>query len=196
MGIEYELKFSANAEALSAIAKEYGNYPTQQYQMATTYYDTPSGALSARNYTLRQRMENEVSVCTLKTPATTYGRRELEINCNNIHTAIARLCQMGAPDDFANAIQEGIIPVCSAKFHRTAITLDAEDGVLELALDIGTLSGGDKTIPLCEVEVELKSGETATADLFASILMNRYQLVQEHRSKFCRALVLYKGDCL
>ena len=97
---------------------------------------------------------------------------------------------------FANAIQEGIIPVCSAKFHRTAITLDAEDGVLELALDIGTLSGGDKTIPLCEVEVELKSGETATADLFASDLMNRYGLVQEHRSKFCRALALYKGDCL
>ena len=196
MGIEYELKFSADAAILSAIADEYGKYPTQHFQMATTYYDTPSGALSALHYTLRQRMENNVSVCTLKTPASTYGRKELEVNCDTIQAAIPLLCQMGAPEAFADRVQEGILPVCSAKFHRIAITLVMEDCVLELALDTGTLSGGSKTIPLCEVEVELKSGDTSTADQFAAMLMNQYGLVQESRSKFRRALALYKGECL
>ena len=58
MGVEYEWKFSAEPELLSAIGKAYpGNQAT--FQMETTYYDTPSGALSARHYTLRRRMEND-----------------------------------------------------------------------------------------------------------------------------------------
>ena len=196
MGIEYELKFRADETTRAAIAAEYRQYPSQQFQMATTYYDTPSGALSALHYTLRQRMENGISVCTLKTPAGGSSRNELEVNCDSIHTAIELLRQMGAPDDFADAVQEGITPVCSAKFQRIAITLDSDDAVLELALDSGTLSGGGKTIPLCEIEVELKSGPAQTADLFAGILMNQYGLTRETRSKFRRALALYRGECL
>ena len=196
MGIEYELKFRTDEQTRAAIAAEYQQYPSQQFQMATTYYDTPSGALSALRYTLRQRMENGVSVCTLKTPAGGSSRNELEVNCDSIHTAIDLLCQMGAPDNFAQAVAEGILPVCSAKFDRIAITLASEDTVLELALDLGTLSGGNQTIPLCEVEVELKSGPTQNADLFAGILMNQYGLVRETHSKFRRALALYRGECL
>ena len=196
MAIEYELKFRADQNALSAIADAYSQYPSQQFQMATTYFDTPSGALSARHYTLRQRMENEISVCTLKTPAVGYGRKELELNCDSIHTAIQRMCQMDVPADFPEMIQEGICPVCSAAFHRTAITLELENATVELALDAGTLSGGNQTIPLCEVEVELKSGQTSEADLFASMLMHQYSLVPETYSKFRRALALYKGESL
>lgn len=196
MGIEYELKFRADQAILAAIATQYSQYPSQQYQMATTYYDTPSGALSERHYTLRQRMENENSVCTLKTPAVGYGRQELELHCDNIHTAVGQLCQMDVPADFPKIIQEGICPVCSAAFHRTAITLELEDITVELALDAGTLSGGKRTIPLCEVEVELKSGDPSGADLFASMLMEQYGLIPETYSKFRRALALYKGESL
>ena len=196
MGIEYELKYRATGEVLAAIAAEYISFPSKQFQMETTYYDTPSGALSARHYTLRRRMENEKSVCTLKTPAAGLGRNEIELECGSIEDAIPVLCVSGAPEDFGSLVQDGVIAVCSAKFHRTAITLALEDFTIELALDTGTLSGGNQTIPLCEVEVEHKAGDMLSSELFAAILQKNYGLVQEERSKFRRALALYKGEKL
>ena len=196
MGIEYELKYRATGEVLAAIAAEYISFPSKQFQMETTYYDTPSGALSSRHYTLRRRMENEKSVCTLKTPAAGLGRNEIELECGSIEDAIPVLRVSGAPEDFGSLVQDGVIAVCSAKFHRTAITLALEDFTIELALDTGTLSGGNQTIPLCEVEVEHKAGDMLSSELFAAILQKNYGLVQEERSKFRRALALYKGEKL
>ena len=196
MGIEYELKYRATGEVLAAIAAEYISFPSKQFQMETTYYDTPSGALSSRHYTLRRRMENEKSICTLKTPAAGLGRNEIELECGSIEDAIPVLRVSGAPEDFGSLVQDGVIAVCSAKFHRTAITLALEDFTIELALDTGTLSGGNQTIPLCEVEVEHKAGDMLSSELFAAILQKNYGLVQEERSKFRRALALYKGEKL
>lgn len=192
MGIEYELKFRADAQALAAIVSAYSQYPCQQFQMETTYYDTPTDALSARHYTLRRRMENDKSVCTLKTPAAGIGRKELEIACDDIFLAAKQFCQLEAPEDFPELIRTGLIPVCGAKFNRTAITVVLEDAVVELALDTGVLTGGNQTQPLCEVEVELKAGSKEAADLFAAILANQYSLAREHKSKFCRANALYQ----
>lgn len=196
MAIEYELKFQATETVLQQLLAEYGEHPGQSYQMETTYYDTPTGALSARHYTLRRRMENNLSICTLKTPAEGNGRNEQEISCDSIEKAIPLFCQTGAPGDFGQLVQEGLIAVCGAKFHRTAITLQLEDCVLELALDAGILTGGGKEIPLCEVEVELKEGETVSADMFATLLAAQYGLTIQRHSKFRRALALYKGEKL
>ncbi len=192
MGIEYELKFRANIQALSAIDAAYFHCPRQSFQMQTTYYDTPSCALSARHYTLRQRMENDKSVCTLKTPADGISRNELELECDDLAQAAQQFCKSGAPADFDELIREGLIPVCGAKFHRTAILLELEDATLELALDSGILTGGNTSIPLCEVEVELKSGSQEAADLFASVLADEYGLTLEDKSKFRRAMALYQ----
>lgn len=195
MGIEYELKFRAKPEQLPAILSKYSG-EIQEYQMETTYYDTPSGALSARHYTLRRRMENEESVCTLKTPAVGRGRQELELQEQDLEKALPVFFQMGAPEDFGRILKEGIIPVCGAKFHRTAVTVILPDCTVELALDEGTLSGGGKTVPLCEVEVELKAGEPFAADIFALELATDFGLLPETHSKFRRALALYKGESL
>ena len=193
MAIEYELKFQAQVQILPAILAQYPG-EIREYDMETTYFDTPSGALSARHYTLRRRMENRESVCTLKTPAKGMGRNELEISCDSIEAAIPQFCQMGAPEDFSIAVAEGVIAVCGAKFHRIAITLEYPDCCLELALDHGKLFSGEKSEPLCEVEVELKRGSTESADLFALELATRYGLIPETYSKFRRALALYKGE--
>lgn len=191
MSVEYELKFKATEHVLLALQAEYGRDPTH-YDMETTYYDTPSGALSARHYTLRRRMENEKSVCTLKAPAPG-GRLELETECGDIGIALPILQEMGAPDDFLSLTAEGLVPVCGAKFHRMAILLSGKDCTVELALDKGVLTGGGKTVPLCEVEVELKAGDPAGADLFAAGLARQYGLLPECHSKFRRALALSKG---
>lgn len=193
MGIEYELKFRATEAVLTDIRQAYPQ-DCQEFQMETTYYDTPSRSLSARYYTLRRRMENDASVCTLKTPAEGHGRQELETPCSSIEAAIPVLCNMGAPADFSQLTKEGIEPVCGAKFTRLAIPVVLEDCHVELALDTGILTGGGKTQPLCEVEVELKSGSKAAAEQFAFALAAIYGLELENRSKFRRALSLAQGE--
>lgn len=193
MGIEYELKFRANADALAAIKQDFSLCPQQELQMQTTYYDTPSCALSARHYTLRQRLENGKLVCTLKTPAQGISRNELELVCDDFSYATEYFCKNGAPEDFHQLIAEGLIPVCGAKFQRTAMSLGLDNTTtVELALDSGILTGGGQSIPLCEMEVELKSGSQELTNAFASILADRYGLVPERKSKFRRAFDLYQ----
>lgn len=193
MAIEYELKFRATEDVLDRVRQAYPNYH-QEFQMETTYYDTPDNHLSARYYTLRRRMENGVSVCTLKTPADGIGRQELETECGSIEAAIPTLCAMGAPADFLSLTAEGVVPICGAKFTRTAISVVQEDCTVELALDTGILTGGSKSVSLCELEVELKEGEPAAAEQFALALAAIYKLKPERKSKFRRALALYKGE--
>ena len=161
--------------------------------MQTTYYDTPSGALSQRNITLRCRMENEEAVCTVKTPISGYGRGEWDCLCDDICKAIPLLVEAGAPEEIRDLTAEGLTPVCGARFTRHAGTVDFAGTRLEIALDTGVLMGGGQEVPLCEVEVELKSGEPETAIAFGMELRQCFGLVPQKKSKFRRALELAQG---
>lgn len=192
MAVEYEWKFRASEAAQTAIAAALTG-PRQQIAMQTIYYDTPTGALSSLHYTLRRRLENTVSICTLKTPAQE-GRREWEVVCDHIQQAIPLLMAAGAPEELVLLTREELLPVCGARFARTAITVAFPGGVVEVALDRGVLLGGNREFPLCEVEVELKEGEPSVCDRFARELADRFALTPEMKSKFARARALYQGE--
>lgn len=188
MGIEFELKFAATADVLDKVRQGLEG-PWQEYTMRTTYYDTPQGALAARKWTLRRRLENGVSVCTLKTPAGN-ARREYEVLCDSVEEAIPELCKLDAPAELAELTANGVAAVCGAAFTRLAATVALQSGTVEVALDKGELFGGEKREPLCELEVELKSGDPSAALEFAGELALRHGLKPEHRSKFKRAFAL------
>ena len=193
MSIEFELKYAATAEAQEAIAAAY----PAQYQtiaMETTYYDTPDGALSARHITLRRRMENGVSVCTVKTPTAGLARGEWECECDNISDGILTLCGLGAPRELLFLTAGGVAPICGAKFTRRAGLVECDESTVEIALDSGVLLGDGKEIPLCEVECELKSGSPEAVVAFGNALAERFGLTVQTKSKFRRALALAKGE--
>lgn len=189
MGVEYELKFRATAQILQDIDRATEG-ESSVYHMQTTYYDTPDRALSQKFYTLRCRQENNIAVCTLKAPADGYGRGEWELECANIQIAIPELCKLGAPVDLQTLTAGGVIPICGAKFRRIAKTVQLENCTLELALDQGVLTGGGKEEPLCEVEVELKSGKPEYCFAYGKQLALAFGLQPESKSKFRRALAL------
>ena len=192
MGIEYERKFKLNFPTFLAVNSAFP-HKTREILMDTTYYDTPSGALSSRHYTLRQRLENDKSVCALKTPAGD-ARNEWETENASIEEAIPQLIALGAPAELQELAKEGLIPICGAKFTRLAKTLTLTHCTVELALDNGILTGGGKEISLCEVEVELKAGSEAAATDFAHEFAAQFGLLPEKKSKFKRALSLSRGD--
>ena len=189
MGREFELKFSTQPEQLAQIRKDFSSH-WQSIAMETTYYDTPCRSLGEKRWTLRRRFENGCSVCTLKTPAPDGSRGEWEVVCQNIQDAIPELCKLGAPKELLLLTAGGITEVCGARFTRQAAHIEISGCALELALDQGVLLGGGSEEPLCEVEVELKSGSDADAVAFARVLADTYRLRPQPKSKFSRALAL------
>ena len=172
---EFEIKYCLTEAAFAALSGQYG--PFRQIRMETTYFDTPDQALSARKWTLRRRYENGVSVCTLKTPSSDGGRGEWEVTCPDIAHAPEELRSLGAD----------LRPLCAARFVRLAADLHYGESRLELALDRGSLLGGDREAPIFEVEAELKAGQDADVLAFGTFLETAYGLVPERKSKFKRA---------
>ena len=192
MGQEFELKFAATEAVLSAIEARFGEFAA--ITMETTYFDTPDRALSARHITLRRRMENGASVCTLKTPTGGIGRGEWELECDTIEAAIPELCKLSNHPLLPILLAPGVTPVCGARFLRKAKTVVLPVCTVEIALDKGVLLGSGQEIPLCEVEVELKTGAEEAAVAFAKALAAEYSLQSEPKSKFKRASMLTGTD--
>ena len=189
MGREFELKYASDPAQQEKILEDLGEFIT--ICMETSYYDTPDGALAARKITLRRRMENGISVCTMKTPISGFGRGEWDVQAPWCAETVAKL--------FAAAEQEAIpvenlTPVCGARFTRLAQTVELPGCVVEIALDTGILMGGGKEIPLCELEVEYKAGSEAMAVAWAERLAQRFGLEAETKSKFRRASLLARGE--
>ena len=185
MGKEFELKYAAMAAQLEILKERYPGL--RPIRMETTYYDNAAGDFSRLKWTFRRRMENGISVCTLKTPMAGLGRAEFEVEWGDLLDAVPLLLQQGAPAELAALVAGGIIERCGARFTRLAGTLELPGCTAELALDEGVLLGGRKELPFTEVEVELKAGSEEAVVAFAQALAAELGLVPEKQSKVARA---------
>ena len=172
--------------AVSALAAE----EVRVYEMRTVYYDTPERELGKRKITLRCRMENEISVVCVKAPLPDapdpHMHGEWELEGTDPLAALPRLVALGAPEDLLR--YENLACVCGAAFRRRALLLRFPDGSeAELALDLGSLNGPTASEPLCELELEMKSGAPDRAYALLEELTARYSLAVQERSKYARA---------
>ena len=188
MGREFELKYQATPETIAAIQAKFGDFTP--ISMETTYYDTEDLSLRQRRWTLRRRLENGKSVCTVKTPLPDGSRGEWETENADLAAGVKALCAMGAPKEIVDYVNRGVTPFCGAKFTRLAKTIALPGGSVELALDEGVLLGGGQELPFAEVEVELKSGEDSVARAFAGKLAAEFDLKEQPKSKLARAMAL------
>lgn len=192
MGTEIEWKFRADKDSLAAIEAAYG--PFTPITMESDYYDTMDLKLAIRRWTFRRRRENGVTVYAFKSPAEGPGRNEWEIQADTMADGIWGLCANGAPRELLEIAISGLFPFCGARFTRLAKRVSLGSTEVELALDQGVLIGlkGAQKIelPFAELEVELKSGSPAEAEVFAKALAAKYGLVPEPKSKMVRARAL------
>lgn len=189
MGLEYEIKLVPTEEKYFLLLETSFQEAGTHFDMATTYYDTPDRALQKKSITLRKRLENGKAVCTLKTPAE-LGRNEYETERDTIEDAIGELCRLANAPDLEVLLKAGVEPVCGAKFHRIARRLTLTDGVVEVCIDRGELTGGGKTAPILEVEIELIEGSPAGVQRNAAALCAAYHFKEEKKSKYVRAYAL------
>ncbi|MDX1756781.1 MAG: CYTH domain-containing protein [Marinobacter sp.] len=128
--------------------------------LINTYFDTPAAALNRQRAALRVRQTGDGYIQTLKTQGEfvngahrrqewewPLGRAELELDLL-ADTPLVR-----------NIDLTELSPVFETNFERRVVMLDDGDAVIECAFDTGQINAGDKVMPLCELEFELKSGD-------------------------------------
>lgn len=81
-------------------------------------------------------------------------------------------------------------PICKTKFNRTKYTLGYGDSIMEACFDVGKLSAGDKSASICELELELISGDVVDLQDMADYIVKKTNAVLFDDSKFKRCLKL------
>ncbi|MCL2545783.1 MAG: CYTH domain-containing protein [Oscillospiraceae bacterium] len=161
--------------------------PFVETQHRAIYYDTADGLLAQRKWALRVRREGDVYRVALKTGTENIDiRNEWQCEATEIAGALPKLAALGAP---AEGLQvEELLPICEINFTRTHGVIIL--GVLsaELAIDIGEIIIGTKFAPICELELELLSGDVTKLQALTGIFIARYGLARQPLSKLERAL--------
>ena len=169
MALEIELKLAVHAVDADrvmdqAVVRDQARSPAERWRLISTYFDTPDLELRAQGIGLRLRRRAGRYWQTLKTrgrdSAVLRQRNEWEVE---LEKCVLDLDLVEDPDLRARladrALRERLQPVFTTDFHRTACDLAFADGsIVELAVDVGVIRAGGAESPVCEVEVELKSG--------------------------------------
>ncbi|MGD9108270.1 MAG: CYTH domain-containing protein [Gammaproteobacteria bacterium] len=190
MNTEIELKFIIKPTEIVKFNKHLliQQYLQQQYQLKleNIYFDTPNLALKKKNYALRIRKYGNHILQTLKTDQKINNELherqewEYEIKTEQIY-----------PNQFPAEIQKWLKPlinqlkpIFTTNFERKIWLIKLEDKtIIELALDQGQIKADDKTLPICEIELELKQGELESMLQFAQKLQQDIKLTPEKVSK-------------
>ncbi|WP_374591078.1 CHAD domain-containing protein [Aquabacterium sp.] len=149
-----------------------GSKPLQQRLMAA-YYDTPDRRLAHAGMALRVRKEGPRWVQTLKAG----GPNALQRLEHNVPLRVKRgarptvdpqrhagtpageaLATALAPRE-SDAHAPELIELYRTDIQRRSSEISVPGGVLELAFDEGWIATGERRVPVCELEIELVSGE-------------------------------------
>ena len=145
--------------------------------LLSIYYDTPELHLARQGLGLRLRRQGDTWVQTVKfVPATTSSSsldNDAEASSRGLHTRVEiehvtatqalelQHIEHAPMRDFLTSasIAPVLQPVFTTRIQRTQWHIPCpKNGMAELALDIGTIECNTHTMPVTEVEIELKQG--------------------------------------
>lgn len=168
MNQEVELKLELPPEAVEAFERlAFLPVASGSAQLQSTYFDTADRQLRAHGFSLRIRRSGDDRIQTVKAGggeggAGLFARAEWEmpvmhdVPVIDARTPIAELLR----EDVS-----AIAPIFHVDVERRTWRLSDEASRIELALDRGRISAGERQAPICEIELELQAGEPAV--LFA-----------------------------
>lgn len=190
---EIELKLAASPEALETlrgadlIARHARNQGVTR-RLDAVYYDTPDRLLDRNGLSLRVRRSGRRHVQTLKRSSSgdPLARDEWEVALPEgaLDLTLLPLAEIGEPLASLSAGQ--LAPVFATRVRRRVRRLDYAGALIEIAFDDGTIEAGEKSLPVAEVELELKEGEPAALYEFGLALLDIAALQIETQSKSAR----------
>ncbi len=179
-------------------------------EMLSRYYDTADKTLTRMGSSFRIRDEDENRVAAVKHGTESsqglHQRQEWELtvksdsdiyNNGNLDLLFfeQHAISNGDPDDRLHRLVAAVggdplMEICQARYSRIACDIGFGETLIEMAVDIGELKAGRLTEDLCEIELELKSGDVRNIMSLGEELMKRFNLEPETSSKYARCLDL------
>lgn len=166
-------------------------------KLYSVYYDTPHLDLKRYGVTLRLRRSGKRWVQTIKGGASItaglHQRDEWEAPVLKEQPDFTKITDPVLIKLFAATdLRAQLKPVFTTEFTRSARMLRlAGGGEAEFCLDRGKIIAGDASVPLCEIELELKSGNPEQLFQFALELLHSVPLRLENASKAERGYLFY-----
>jgi len=87
-----------------------------------------------------------------------------------------------------------LLEVCQTKFKRKTITAGFGDSIFEICFDDGFCIAGSKSMPICEMEIELISGNAQDVIDFGHLVENHSNGEFSNLSKYGRCLALLREE--
>lgn len=201
---EVELKFIVNHNAVDALRNylyTLGGEHHAPSQLLNIYYETPDNWLRRHDMGLRIRGENGLYEMTMKIAERVTGglhqRSEYNVALSEPNLDLAQLPLDVWPDgELPIGLASSVQSLFSTDFSREKWCLDIDGSRIEIALDLGDVKAGEFAEPICELELELLSGDTRTVLKLAKQLLSRTGLRQGSLSKAARGYHLAQGNVL
>jgi len=194
---EIELKLrldpdQANRFNRHALLRSLAQGRSRKRKLVTTYFDTPDLALKASGAALRVRADGTRRVQCLKVPRTNgHGGAQVhdehESEVAGDRPEIERLNGSDLAALFADEAMRGTLaPVFTTEIERSILPVRMIESDIEVALDVGEVRAGDERQPICEAELELKSGSPVRLYELALALHESLPVRIERRTKAAR----------
>ncbi|CAK0754388.1 triphosphatase [Gammaproteobacteria bacterium] len=202
MATEIELKFSMTADAQRRVAslsvvRNHAQGRGKRIHLINTYYDTQDRFLATKGMALRIRRQGSRWIQTVKTAGVIHtgmhkrGEWEWDIPNQNINFNLCTTEPEIAEAFVDPQLQATLEPLFTTDFWRTAWTLVFPDNShIELAVDHGEIRAAGQSVPICELELELKEGSHQCLYEVAAVLAEAMQLRLEDTSKAARGYSL------
>jgi inorganic triphosphatase YgiF len=130
--------------------------------LVSAIFDTADHALQKSGLVLRIRRDGERRIQTLKAERPgggTLDRIEWECEVAGDAPDLAAIPDEDLREEVASA--GALAPVLETEFDRTLWRVRRDGSDMELSLDEGTIRAGGRSVPISEIEIELKSGMPA-----------------------------------
>ncbi|HLG86316.1 MAG TPA: CHAD domain-containing protein [Alphaproteobacteria bacterium] len=199
--METELKFSLPEDALQRIetiaplASRFIGAATERHEI-TTYFDTPDCLLNKAGFSLRVRRAEGRFKQTLKAVCahSATSRHEFEWATADNKVDLSKLAETPA-GSLLSKIRGRLRPVFVTDVRRRTRDLRLEnDGLAEMAIDLGEIKAGNAAEPVRELELEIKKGGVEPLCRLALELHAHAPLAMEFQSKADRGYRLRDGS--
>lgn len=192
MDMENELNLSLRPGVANRLARHpllIQAKPIRQ-KVSNTYYDTPDLRLQRESVVVRDRKRGSTCLSSVKRVSVSerrpQGDDEWAVAATPGELDFSHVEDSGLRQ-WLESVRQELRPAFTTRFTRDAWLLEPRAGVrIELALDRGWIEAEGRRQPICEVGLELLSGEVADLFSAAGELQTELPLHPESCSKFQR----------
>lgn len=201
MAVETELKLHIAPEHLERLRrhsflKQISSGRAVTRTLRNIYFDTPDLSLHAHEMALRLRHAGNLWLQTLKggggMEAGLHSRNEWETAVAGEALDLPALKAAGGK--LPSGVGKQLQAIFSTDFSRFVRQVQYDGAEIELCVDSGEIRAGEKSRPISELELELKSGEPRQLFALALELLERVPLQIELFSKAEYGYRLYLGS--